>query len=122
MSGPGAACGWGTRVGDSRNDVEWNIRIDASTILLDEDMPNWPNDDVPYSGTLRGRQFDGSLFMGDDYLRWACQFKGGTLTGEFNTDFSTFAATEILTWGPPERETTVTRRWVGRLAVPRNSS
>jgi hypothetical protein len=118
MSGPGAACGWGTRVGDTRTDVEWNISIETSAISLDEDMPNWPTDDVPYSGMLRGRQFDGSYFMGDDYLRWACQFKGGTLKGEFSMDFSTFDAIETLTWGPPERETIVTRRWVGRSLVP----
>jgi hypothetical protein len=50
--------------------------------------------------------------QGDDYLKWVCQFKGGTLTGRFSADFSMFEADETLIWGPPVSETTVYRRWV----------
>ena len=107
-------CGWGTAVGDTRAGVGWNITIDGSSIRLDEDMGNWPTDDVPYSGTLNGFRFTATYDNGADYLRYVCQFKGGTLSGSFNADFSAFEAAEILVWGPPGGETTVRRQWVGR--------
>jgi hypothetical protein len=105
-------CGWGTSVGETRNDVLWEITISGSSIVLDEDMRNWPTDDVRYSGTLNGVEFTASYSQGDDYLKWVCQFKGGTLTGRFSADFSMFEADETLIWGPPVSETTVYRRWV----------
>jgi hypothetical protein len=43
----------------------------------------------------------------------ACQFKGGSLTGRFSEDSSTFDAVETLVWGPPGAETTVQRHWKG---------
>jgi len=97
--------------------VSWSISIDGGSIELDEDIVNWPTDDVPYSGTLSGTHFEASYSAGGDYLQSACQWKGGTLTGNFNSDSSRFEATEILVWGPPENETTVQARWTGRVVM-----
>jgi hypothetical protein len=113
--GSGGPCGWGTSVGQTRAGVEWNINISGNSISLDEDMPNWPTDDIPYSGTLSGTQFNATYSSGSDYLRWVCQFREATLTGTFNADFSTFEAMETLAWGTPETGTTVQRRWSGHL-------
>jgi hypothetical protein len=107
-------CGWGTSVGESRRGVQWRVTIEGNSILLDEDMGNWPTDDVPYTGTLNGRQFTATYESPADYLRYACQFEGGTLTGTFNADFSAFEAVEMLMWGAPAKETTVQRLWTGR--------
>jgi hypothetical protein len=112
-----AGCPNGARVGDSRNDVGWSIKIDGGAIKLDEDVGNWPNDDVPYSGTLSGTQFEASYSVRADSLQTACQWGGGTLTGEFNSDFTRFAATETLVWGPSESEVMVQARWTGRAVM-----
>jgi len=111
--GSATACGWGTTTGETRAAVEWRITIEGAAITADEDMRNWPTDDVPFSGTLDGLQFTAAYASAPDYLRYVCQFRGGTLSGSFNADFTTFEATETLVWGPPGGETTVQRRWVG---------
>jgi hypothetical protein len=113
VTGAGRACGWGTTAGETRRDVEWRITIHGSSILLEEDMPNWPSDHNPFSGTLNGRQFTAVYDTGPDYLKWVCQFKGGTLSGTFSEDFTSFEAHEALIWGPPGNETVVQRRWNG---------
>ena len=79
VSNPGG-CPNGARVGDSRTTVSWSISIDGGSIKLDEDVGNWPNDDVPYSGTLSGIRFEASYLAGGGYLPTACQWSGGTLT------------------------------------------
>jgi hypothetical protein len=111
--GGSSPCGWGTTPGEKRS-VLWRVTVDGNAVTLDEDMGNWPTDDVPYKGTLNGVHFTASYRTGDDYLRYVCQFRGGTLTGTFNADLSTFDAVEIVVWGPPEDETTVERHWTGR--------
>jgi hypothetical protein len=93
--------------------VDWRITIADGSILLEEDMRNWPTDHIPFSGALSGRQFTATYTQGDDYLRYVCQFKGGTLTGSFSEDSSSFEALETLVWGPPGGETIVLRRWAG---------
>ena len=110
---PGRACGWGTSAGEVRTGVDWRITITGGSILLDEDMRNWPTDHIPFSGTLSGRQFTATYTSGDNYLQFVCQFKGGTLTGTFSDDSSSFEALETLVWGPLGGETTVQRRWIG---------
>jgi hypothetical protein len=107
-------CGWGTAVGDRFTGVSWGITIEGNSIALDEDLANWPTDHVPYKGTLNGQQFTATYDNGPDYLVYACQFKGGRLSGSFNADFSAFDAVEILEWGPPGGETRVRRQWAGR--------
>jgi hypothetical protein len=109
----GAACGWGTTPGETRTGVDWRVTIGNGEVALDEDMRNFPTDDVPYVGTLNGRNFTATYSSGADYLRYACEFKGGTLGGTFSEDFSSFEAHEVLMWGPPGGETTVERRWTG---------
>jgi hypothetical protein len=111
--GAATACGWGTAPGDVRKGVDWQITIAGESVSADEDMRNWPTDDVPYTGTLSGRTFTATYSNGPDYLKYVCQLRGGTLTGTFDPEFSTFEAAETLTWGPPGSETTVHRRWVG---------
>jgi hypothetical protein len=113
-TGSGGPCGWGTRAGETRDGVEWNIQINGSSITLEQDLPNSPTDDLPYSGTLSGTHFEATYSQGDDYLRWACQFRGATMTGDFSADFSTFQAAETLGWGAPETGSTVERQWRGR--------
>jgi hypothetical protein len=109
----GGGCGWGRTPGDTRSGVAWRVEISGESIVLDEDMRNWPTDDVPYRGTLNGAAFTAMYDQGPDYLRWVCQFKGGTLTGTFSLDQTTFEAMETLIWGAPGSETTVRRRWSG---------
>jgi hypothetical protein len=87
-------------------------------IILDEDIPKWPTDDLPYSGSVRGTHFEGSYYQGDDYLRGTCQFRAATIIGDFSADFSTFQAVETLGWGTPETGTTVERHWVARHLTP----
>ena len=107
-----AGCGWGTTVGEDRKGVLWRVTLDELTILLDEDMSNWPTDHLSFSGTLNGLDFTADYYQGDDYARWVCQFREAHLTGRFSHDFSTFEAMETLVWGVPDRETVVRRRWV----------
>jgi hypothetical protein len=114
VRGSGGPCGWGTSPGETRAEVEWNIGIDGSSISMDEDMPNWPTDDIPYTGTLRGNEFTVAYESGPDYLKYVCQWRGATLSGRFSSDRSTFEAIENVFWGPVEGGTTVTRRWSGR--------
>jgi len=110
--GAAVACGWGTTEGDTRADVAWRITTSAGSITLDEDMRNWPTDDVPYTGYVASGQFNGSYTSGGDYANSVCQFREATIAGRFTSD-STFEATETLIWGRPGSETTVTRRWNG---------
>ena len=118
--GTGGPCGWGTTLGETRSGVEWNIQMTGNSITLDQDLPNWPTDDLPYSGSVRGTHFEGTYYQGDDYLKWVCQFRGATITGDFDADFSTFQAVETLGWGTPETGTSVERRWVARRVTARN--
>ena len=111
-SGSGG-CGWGRTVGETRTAVDWRITIDGAAITADEDMRNWPTDDVAFSGTLNGQRFTATNPSDPNYLKYVCQFRGGTLEGIFNADFTSFDATETLVWGPPGAETTVQRHWVG---------
>ncbi len=113
VTNPGGGCRLGTSVGDTWTGVEWRTTITGDSILLDEDMRNWPSDHIPFSGTLSSHQFTATYTSGDDYLRYVCQFKGATLNGSFSEDFSSFEALETLVWGPPEGEPTMQRRWVG---------
>jgi hypothetical protein len=111
-SGGSGGCGWGRTPGE-KAEKAWRITVDGDAVTLDEDLSNWPTDDVPYRGTLDGGHFTATVQSSPDYLNYACQWRGGTLTGEFNSDFTTFEADEIVVWGPPGRETTVRRHWVG---------
>lgn len=108
-----SACGWGTSVGETRAGVAWRVTITGDAISLDEDMNNWPTDDIPYSGRLDGVQFTATYASGSNYAQFVCQFREATLSGYFNGDLSTFDGVETLVWGQPGAETTVTRHWVG---------
>jgi hypothetical protein len=113
--GSGGPCGWGTQVGETRAGVYWHIEVHGDAIELDQDLPNWPTDDLPYKGTLRGTHFTATYEQGGDYLRSVCPFRGATIAGEFSSDFSTFEASETLGWGTPETGTSVERHWIGRF-------
>ena len=91
----------------------WRVTINDHSILLDEDMSNWPTDHISFSGSLSGEEFTASYFQGDDYARWVCQFREAHLSGRFSPDFSSFEALETLVWGVPGNETVVQRRWLG---------
>jgi hypothetical protein len=53
QSSTGGGCGWGTAVGDTRSGVLWRVKQTGDSVTLDEDMPNWPTDDIPYSEWFR---------------------------------------------------------------------
>ena len=112
ISGTAVACGWGTSQGQTRSGVTWRITTTADGISLDEDMHNWPTDDVPYAGHLAGAQFTATYSSASNYADFACQFREANISGTFTSD-STFEATETLTWGTPATETTVHRHWTG---------
>ena len=111
-AGTTSPCGWGTSRGDVRIGVTWRVIQTAGAITLDEDMHNWPTDDIPYSGQLDGAQFAASYSQGSDYANYVCQFRESALSGSFTSD-STFVAVETLVWGVPGKETTVVRHWKG---------
>jgi hypothetical protein len=99
-------CGWGRTPGETRVGVLWRVTIDGSSILLDEDMANWPTDHADFRGTLNGREFSAKA----PGTGGVCYFTGATIIGTFSTDFSSFEAHETITWGA----TQVERRWVVR--------
>jgi hypothetical protein len=107
-------CGWGTSLGDVRDEVGWQVRLGDETIELDQDMANWPMDHLAYAGRRAGRQFQATYWNGDDYLRWMCQFREATLTGTLSEDGLSFEADEVLAWGPPGGDVTVRRHWTVR--------
>ena len=112
MASGSGGCGWGRTVGETRSGVLWHVVISGTTVTLDEDMANWPTDDIPYSGTLNDRQFAAQ------YIQTAptgvCQFVSATLTGTFSEDFSTFTADETVRWGAGTAQTIVQRQWQAR--------
>ena len=110
-SGSGG-CGWGRTVGETRSGVLWQVVISGTTVTLDEDMANWPTDDLPYSGTLNGRQF--SAQYSQPTPAGVCQFSSATLIGTFSDDFSTFTADETVRWGAGAAQTIVQRQWQAR--------
>jgi hypothetical protein len=107
--GPGG-CGWGQYPGEVRTGVLWRVTIEGTSVKLEEDMGNWPTDHVPFGGTLRGQEFTAIYEQPPDGV---CMFRGGTLTGRFGAEFSTFDADEVLMWGVAGSETRVQRRWRG---------
>jgi hypothetical protein len=114
-SGSGG-CGWGTVAGETRQ-VLWRVAITGSAVVMDEDVPNWPNDHIPYRGSLDGQRFTATYSQGADYRDYVCQFKGAELEGRFSADFSSFEATETLVWGAPGAETIIKRQWRGSTLV-----
>jgi hypothetical protein len=114
--GSTAPCGSGTSVGETESPVGWRITTTADSISLDEDTHSWPSDDIPYSGQLDGTKFAASYTSDSDYANYVCEFREGSLTGQFTSD-STFDAVETLIWGKPGTETTVTRRWHGSRLI-----
>src|SRR5918994_6767772 len=63
-------CGWGTAIGETRTDVGWRITFGGKSLLLEEDMSNWPTDHITYEATLTGTQFTATYSQGADYLNW----------------------------------------------------
>ena len=108
LSATGPTCGWGTVAGDTRSGVLWRITQTGDSVTLDEDMPNWPTDDVPYSGSLNGTHFTATDVEAGNGV---CQFRGGELSGSFSEDGLHFEASETLVWGSSGR---VQRHWTGR--------
>jgi hypothetical protein len=104
---------WAPPVGQTRTGILWRTTITGELIVLEEDLANYPTDHIPFSGGLADRRFTASYQAGPDYLRYLFQFKGGTLTGTFSEDLSSFEAFETLVWGPPDDEMAVHLRWTG---------
>jgi hypothetical protein len=101
-------CGWGRTAGETRSGVLWRVVFNGTAVSLDEDMSNWPTDHIPFSGTLSGLQFTAQYTQEP---AGPCLFAGGTLSGTFSDDLSTFTANEILHWGEGATQTTVQRQW-----------
>ena len=109
----GGGCGWGRVPGERRNAVLWRVTITADTVVLEEDLEDFPNH-IVFSGRLSGSTFTASFFQGADYASYVCQFREASLTGAFSPDFSSFEGVEQLVWGTPNQETRVERRWIAR--------
>jgi hypothetical protein len=92
--------------------VTWRISVTADAISLDEDLRNWPTDDIPFAGHLAGAQFAATYTSASDYAQYVCQFREAQISGSFTSD-STFDAIETLIWGTPTTQTTVKRCWTG---------
>ena len=99
--------------GERRNGVLWRVTITADTVVLEEDMEDYPNH-IEFSGRLSGSTFTASFFQGADYASYVCQFREASLTGAFSADFSSFEGVEQLVWGTPNQETRVECRWIAR--------
>ncbi len=113
VTGSQGACQSGVPVGQTITGIGWFIAIAGDSVSLDEDVRNAPTDDLPYSGTLTGEQFVAANTPPASGLNGACPFRGATLSGSFNSDFSTFDATETILSGTAGAEMTVTRHWIG---------
>jgi uncharacterized protein YceK len=111
LSSTGTGCGWGTATGDIRSGVGWTIIRTGNSVTLDEDIANWPTDDIPYTGSLDGTRFTATYVQNQDGI---CHFRGDELSGSFSADDLHFDAVETLVWGPPGHEVKVQRRWSGR--------
>lgn len=111
-AGSTTPCGWGTSLGNVRRGVAWRITLSGNAISMDEDMRDWPTDDIPYSGHLDHAQFATSYMNRSNYADVVCQFREASFDGRFTSD-STFDAVETLVWGRPGAETTVKRHWTG---------
>jgi hypothetical protein len=77
---------------------------------LDEDMPNYPTDDIPFTGSLSGTHFTAEYRQ---EASGACNFRGGTFTGTFSDDGLHFDAVEVLMWGATGNDAVVQRHWTG---------
>jgi len=108
----GGTCGWGTSPGETRSGVLWRVTRDGDAITLDEDVPNWPTDDVPFNGVLTGMHF---IAIDIESGGGACAFRGGNLVGDFSAEGTAFDAIETLQWGSAEHPTTVQRHWTGHV-------
>lgn len=110
----GRGCGVGFVSGETRTGVSWRITSNIAAILIEQDLQNSPVTALsPFSGSLTGLDFKTSASSNGNPLQSSCLFRGGTLTGTFSADFSTFDATEDLLWGQPGAEVHVQRHWVG---------
>jgi len=110
LTSNGIGCGWGTNVGDVGTKM-WLITQNGASITLDEDMQNWPTDDVPFRGLVTDKHFAAQDVEAGGGV---CAFRGGELDGTFSDDGLTFDALETLRWGSSEHFVTVQRRWRGR--------
>jgi hypothetical protein len=110
VSGTGFGCGWGLTGGDTRSGILWRITQTGNSVTLDQDMSNWPTDDILYSGSLTGRQFAAADVESGNGV---CQFRGGELLGSFSEDGLHFDAIETLVWGTTDHEIRVRRHWTG---------
>ncbi len=109
VTGQGA-CQLAGKVGDTVAGIPWSIEISGNAIVLDENPRNAPTDDTPFTGTLDGVQFSAAYTQPPG---GPCQFRGGTLVGSFNSDFSAFQAIETVTWGSGEAAATMQNQWRG---------
>jgi hypothetical protein len=105
-------CDWLPSIGRTST-VFWGVTITGDSVVL-EDKYTFPADPA-LTGVLSGRQFivvyksEGEDGFGES----PCAYKGGTLTGTFSEDFSSFEAVETHVYGPAGGETTIQWRWIG---------
>lgn len=91
----------------------WRVNMGSGSIFLQQDITNTPNIQPTFSGTLSGLDFFASSSNIGQVLLPSCLFRSSTLKGRFSPNFTTFDATELLTWGSPGAETTIERSWKG---------
>jgi hypothetical protein len=111
----GSGCPVPTASGQTQSNVPWRITVGPGSILLEQDVNGAPASRSSFSGVLNGQDFSASSTSAASSLS-SCLFRGGRLTGRFSSDFSTFKASEELTWGQAGGETALLRDWVGTRA------
>jgi hypothetical protein len=105
-------CGGGRTPGE-QGELTWLVTYNGSEVQLDENVANYPTDDLDFRAPLIGpnRAFSATYSMGSNYAGYICQFKEATLVGTFNDELTVMEGTETLVWGLPDNETRVVRTW-----------
>ena len=99
-------------VGQTRTEVGWTIKEDATSITLIEAAGAIDLRTPYYTGSLTGSQFTASTWQdgGFDCFVW-----GGDLSGSFSADRLTFDAIETIEYRHlGESPMQVRRHWIGR--------
>jgi|KBSSwiStaDraftv2_1062776.scaffolds.fasta_scaffold25908_5 hypothetical protein len=107
-------CPLDINTGDRRRNIPWRITTNPGAIMLEQDPQSFQTTDLaPFSGVLNGQDFSASATSNGNFLNsTTCLFRGSTLKGHFSPDFTSFDATEDLTFGQIGSEVRVQKHWV----------
>ena len=92
------ACGTGIQQGEMLQDVNWQMTITGSQIVMIQDPHDFPMDDPTFAGAVTGDSFDASENLVNLNLaptRPSCDFRRSDITGQFSANQTHFEAVEI---------------------------